>query len=130
MMKKYLVVATLAVAALGVNVGVASASTSTKATVTHYTASYSCPCFGDFTIAGVHLTNTQFPGTDNGTGTATGGRDNFSGTVSDPPPAETVWNYTNAGEWQSDYDGQHTTHWSVTFEPDGSLTGWAVYPTS
>jgi len=127
-MKRYLAIAVLAFAAFGLNVGAANAAPA--ATVTHYTASYSCSCFGLFTIVGVHVTNTRFPGTDNGTGTATGDRDNFSGTVSDPPAVETVWNDANSGEWCSDYDGQCTTNWSATFEPNGSLTGWAVYPTS
>jgi hypothetical protein len=119
-------------AAAGAAAALASGSlagTST-ATVTHYTASYYCGCFGQFTIVGVHVTNTRFPGTDNGGGDAVGGRDNFSGTVSEPPAVETVWNFANSGEWCSDYDGQCTDEWSVTFEPDGSLTGWAIYPSS
>ncbi len=128
-MKRLLAIAALVVIALGINFGAASASTH-AATVTHYTAAYTCPCFGDFTIVGLHLTNSRFPGTDDGTGTATGGRDNFSGTVSQPPLTQTVWNDANAGEWCSDYDGQCTTDWSLTIEPDGSLTGWAVYPTT
>ena len=127
-MKRSLTVAALSIAALGLNVG--SANAGSRATVTHYTAAYSCGCFGDFTIAGVHVTNTQFPGTDNGAGTANGGRDNFSGTVTEPPSSETVWNDGNSGQWCSDYDGQCSSNWTVTFEPDGSLTGWAVYPTS
>lgn len=103
------------------------------ATVTHYTASYSCPCFGQFTITGVHLTNKNFPGVDSGPSstTTTGGRDNFTGTVSEPPDAELVLNNANAGPWCSDYDVARplcTTDWSETIEPDGSLSGWAVYP--
>ena len=108
----------------------ALAAAGSAATVTHYTASYTCECFGTFTIEGVHLTNTRFPGADSGGGDAVGGRDNFSGTVTAPPPVELVLDYANAGDWCSDYDGQCTRDWSVTFEPDGSLSGWAVYPNS
>jgi hypothetical protein len=114
--------------ALTMSVGVANAGS--RATVTHYTAHYSCGCFGTFDVRGIHLTNTRFPGTDDGLGGATGGRDNFTGTVSEPPATETVWNNSNVGPWCSDYDGQCTTDWSVRFEPDGSLSGWAVYPAS
>jgi hypothetical protein len=128
-MKRLSAVLALAVMALGFNVGAAGA-TSRAATTTHYAATYTCPCFGVFTIDGVHLTNAQFPGTDDGAGNAVGGRDNFSGTVSDPPATQTVWNDAAVGEWCSDYDGQCTTDWSLTIEPDGSISGWAVYPTS
>lgn len=127
-LRRLVVLATVA-AALSVSVaGPVLAASGSAATVTHYTASYTCGCFGTFTIDGVHLTNTKFPGTDGGGGNATGGRDNFTGTVSQPPAVETVWNGGNAGEWCSDYDGQCTSDWSVTFEPDGSLSGWAIYP--
>jgi hypothetical protein len=108
----------------------AFAAAGSAATVTHYTASYTCPCFGTFTIDGVHVTNQHFLGSDSGGGDAIGGRDNFSGTVSQPPGEETTWNFANAGEWCSDYDSQCTVDWSVTFEPDGSLSGWAIYPNS
>jgi hypothetical protein len=108
----------------------AFAATASAATVTHYTASYTCSCFGTFTIDGVHVTNKRFPGGDSGGGDAIGGRDNFSGTVSQPPAEETTWKFANAGEWCSDYDSQCTADWSVTFEPDGSLSGWAAYPNS
>jgi hypothetical protein len=133
-MKKLLVLAAMSIAALSLSVGVASstAATGSATTVTHYTASYSCDCFGTFTIVGVHITNKQFPGTDSGGGggNATGGRDNFTGTVSQPPAVETVLNEANAGDWCSDYDGQCTNDWSLTIEPDGALTGWAIYPSS
>jgi len=131
-MKGSLVLAAITAAALSLGVGVASPSTNAAnaATVSDYTASYSCDCLGTFTIVGVHVTNQHFSGSDSGGGVATGGRDNFSGTVSQPPSIETVWDLANAGEWCSDYDGQCTTDWSVTFEPDGSLTGWAIYPNS
>jgi hypothetical protein len=131
-MKKLLVLVATAVAALSISVSVASPAVSAAgaATVTHYTASYYCDCFGTFTIAGVHVTNKQFPGNDSGGGNATGGRDNYSGTVSQPPDGETVLNYGNAGEWCSDYDGQCTSNWSLTIEPDGSITGWAIYSSS
>ena len=114
-MKRSLGLAAITAAALSLGVGVASPSTNAAnaATVSHYTASYSCDCLGTFTIVGVHVTNQH-----------------FSGTVSQPPSIETVWDLANAGEWCSDYDGQCTTDWSVTFEPDGSLTGWAIYPNS
>lgn len=103
------------------------------ATVTHYTASYPCPCFGAFDLTGVHVTNVRFPGLDAGPYAAatTGGRDNFSGTVTEPPATEMVFNDANSGEWCSDYVQVRalcTTEWSETVEPDGSVTGWAIYP--
>lgn len=127
-MKRTIAILAMLVAGLATSVGAAAAGES--ATVTHYTAHYTCGCFGTFDIAGVHLTNARFPGSDDGQGNATGGRDNFTGTITEPPAVETVWNDENAGAWCSDYDGQCTSDWSVTFEPDGSLSGWAVYPSS
>lgn len=124
-----------AIAALATFAGpVSSASADTRAaTVTHYTASYPCPCFGQFDLSGVHVTNTEFPGVDDGPDSVatTGGRDNFSGTVSQPPAVEMVFNGANSGEWCSDYDQARalcTMNWSETIEPDGSVTGWAIYP--
>lgn len=121
---------------LGFNV--ASASASPSATVSHYTASYSCSCFGQFNLSGVHLTNKQFPGADNGPSatTTTGGRDNYSGTVSDPPPTDMTFtgpggstcNYDDM--WESDYNPNlFTCTWSMTVDSDGAISGWAIYPT-
>ena len=110
----------------------ASGGAGQRATVTHYTAHYTCDCFGTFDITGVHVTNARFPGQDLGGGDAFGGRDNFTGTVSMPPSSEVI---LSAGpgcsldeSWFSDYDGQPTCDYSVAIEPDGSLTGWAVSP--
>src|SRR6185437_6468667 len=63
-MKGSLVLAAITAAALSLGVGVASPSTNAAnaATVSHYTASYSCDCFGTFTIVGVHVTNQHFSG--------------------------------------------------------------------
>lgn len=135
-MKRYLLMAAMTATLL--SVGAAGASAHGKpagaATVSHYTASYFCDCFGTFTISGVHVTNQRFPGADDGNGDATGGRDNFSGTVSQPPDSEVI---LAAGpgcgsdeQWFSDYDGQATCDYRVAIEPDGSLTGWAIYPSS
>ncbi len=131
-MKQPLLLAAIVAAVTFANPLAASAG-APAATVTHYTASYSCPCFGQFTLSGVHLTNKNFPGVDNGPSstTTTGGRDNYSGTVSEPPDAQVVLNNANAGEWCSDYDQARplcTTDWSETIDPDGSVSGWAVYP--
>ncbi|MCA1823063.1 MAG: hypothetical protein ABR520_07160 [Mycobacteriales bacterium] len=128
-MKKLLVLVATVAALVSTNAGVASAG-GQSATTTQYTASYTCGCFGQWNLQGVHVTNRQFPGVDNGNGDATGGRDNFSGTVSNPPSVETVWSGSTDGQWFSDYSGQPTTTWKVTFRPDGSLTGYAIYPAS
>lgn len=63
-----------------------------------------------------------------GAGQAVGGRDNFSGTYTNAYSHETVWSGAQYGDWYSDYDGQKTADWQVTFEPDGTFTGWAIYP--
>jgi hypothetical protein len=132
-MNKPLLMAALAAAAsIASPIAVATADTP-AATVSHYTASYPCPCFGQFDLAGVHVTNARFSGLDDGpfSTATTGGRDNFSGTVTQPPQSEVVLTDVNAGEWCSDYDQARllcTTTWSETIEPDGSVTGWAVYP--
>jgi hypothetical protein len=129
--KRLIVFTAALIAALSVGAGVAS-SAGQATTVTHYTASYSCDCFGTFQIAGVHITNIQFPGLDSGGGGAVGGRDNFSGTVSLPPASEVVLSGSSGcgpdEAWYSDYDGQATCSYYVAIEPDGSLKGWAVYP--
>lgn len=136
-MKRLLVITAVTASALAANLGVASAG-GNGATTTHYTASYSCGCFGTFNLSGIHLTNKQFPGTDNGPTSAstTGGRDNFSGTVSDPPSSTVT--FTGPGgsscdidnTWESDYNANlFTCTWSETFNPDGSVYGWATYST-
>jgi hypothetical protein len=134
-MRKILVIATVTATALVSNIGVASAGA--RATVTHYTASYPCPCFGAFDLSGVHVTNTQFPGLDAGPSSTntTGGRDNFTGTVTQPPATEMTFtgpggtNCDPENRWESDYNGNlFTCSWSETVEPNGSVSGWAVYP--
>jgi len=137
-MKRLLVITAFTASALAANLGVASAG-GTGATVTHYTATYSCGCFGTFNLAGVHLTNKNFSGVDNGPTSAstTGGRDNFSGTVTDPPESSVTFSGPGGascdpdlGElWVSDYNPNLSTcTWSETFNPDGSVSGWAIYP--
>jgi hypothetical protein len=135
-MKKLLIVAVITASALAANVGVASAG-GNRASVTHNTATYYCGCFGTFNLSGVHLTNAQFPGVDNGpsAATTTGGRDNFSGTVSQQPESSVT--FTGPGgascdidsTWVSDYNANLSTcTWSETFNPDGTVYGWAIYP--
>jgi hypothetical protein len=115
-------------------VGAASpvAAGGTRATATHYTASYACPCVGEIQMTGVHITNAQFAGLDSGEGSAIGGRDNFSGTVSDPPAQQLVLTGGNPSDpttaWCSDYDGQASYDWQWVINPDGTEYGWAVYP--
>lgn len=133
-MRRLLVVLILAGGCL---VAPSVAGASPGATVTQYHASYPCPCFGSFDLSGVHLTNKQFPGVDNGptSSTTTGGRDNFSGTVTEPP--STTVTFTGPGgsscdaseAWYSDYNPNLTTcTYSETINPDGTVEGWAVYP--
>lgn len=126
MTRRRLVVALAAAAAL--IAGPAPAASAAGATVTHYTWQGDCTCFGHIVENGVHLTNARFAGTDDRLGDATGGRDNFSGTVTDPPEQELVLSGPADGPWCSDYDGQCTDDWRWTIEPDGSMSGWAVYP--
>lgn len=132
MKRRLLVVIVTAVGALGLGLAGAGPVAAAGATVTHYTASYSCLCFGDISQTGVHVTNTHFPGTDSGNGTAIGGRDNWSGTVSDPPASQTVFtggDPTNPDTaWCSDYDGQASYNWEWVINPDGTEYGWANYP--
>jgi hypothetical protein len=136
-MKKLLILTAVAAAGIATNAGVAGATTA--ASVSHYQASYSCSCFGQFDLSGVHLTNSRFPGVDNGptADTTTGGRDNYSGTVSDPGLTETVFTGPGgltcdpADMWESDYNPNlFTCTWSLTVEPDGAIQGWAIYPPS
>ena len=126
----------VAVATLPITAAPASAA-GNGATVSHYTASYPCPCFGHIDVSGVHLTNQRFPGSDYGPTSAdtVGGRDNFSGTVADPPDTQLVFtgpggtNCDVSDMWESDYNGNlFTCDWSWTINPDGSTYGWAVYP--
>jgi hypothetical protein len=135
-MRKLLIITAVAASAIVANIGVASAGVA-HATVTHYSASYPCPCFGQFDLSGVHVTNTRFPGVDAGplSTDTTGGRDNFSGTVTQPPATEVT--FTGPGgtscdpedQWESDYNGNlFTCAWSETVEPNGSVSGWANYP--
>ncbi len=134
-MKKLLVLLAVAAGSLATNAGVADAVT--PATVTHYQASYPCDCFGQFDLSGVHLTNRRFPGVDNGPTASTtwGGRDNFAGTVTEPPSSDLT--LTGPGTstcdtdqmWQSDYNASlFTCTWSETINSDGTVQGWAVYP--
>lgn len=136
-MKKLFTLIAVVGAGLGTNAAVASAATA--ATVSHYQASYPCPCFGAFDLSGVHLTNHQFPGVDNGpsAATTTGGRDNFSGTVTEPPATDVTFagpggtNCDPDAMWESDYNANlFTCTWSETVNSDGSVQGWAVYPAS
>jgi hypothetical protein len=123
-----------AVAAFGISFSgaVPAAAAGARASVTHYTASYSCPCLGDINQTGVHVTNNEFPGLDQGNGNAIGGRDNFSGTVSNPPAEQLVLTGGDPSDpnsaWCSDYDGQASYQWEWVINPDGSEYGWAVYP--
>lgn len=131
--RRLIVVLAAAVALVAGPAGAASASPAAaeaagRATVTHYTWQGDCGCFGHIVENGVHVTNTRFPGADDGNGVATGGRDNFSGTVSLPPAQELVFSGPGDGEWCSDYDGQCTEQWTWTIEPDGTMSGWAIYP--
>lgn len=125
-------VAAMAAATVGGASSVAAGGT--RATVTHYTASYSCPCLGQIDMTGVHVTNSQFPGLDSGDGSAVGGRDNFSGTVSDPPAQQLVLTGGDPSDpssaWCSDYDGQASYDWEWVINPDGTEYGWAIYPNS
>ena len=132
-----LFIGALMLGSLGViGAGTAAASSPETATVSHYTASYTCPCFGQFNLTGVHLTNAEFPGVDLGPSCAgtTGGRDNFYGSVSQPPAEELVLNGPGGscgpeGRWESDYNANlFTCAWSWTIEPDGTTYGWAIYP--
>lgn len=134
-MKKLLVLVAVCAPVLGLNM--TSAGASTGATVTHYKASYPCTCFGQFNLTGVHLTNSRFQGVDNGpTSTSTtGGRDNFSGTVSQPPQSDVTFTgpggTTCAAEdtWESDYNQYlFTCTWSETIDSNGNVEGWAIYP--
>jgi len=135
-MKRFMVLAAVAAAAIATNIGVASAG-GNAATVSHYRTDYPCPCFGHIYVSGVHLTNKQFPGVDAGATSAStvGGRDNFTGTVADPPDTQLV--FTGPGGtncdpeemWESDYNANlFTCSWSWTVNTDGSTTGWAIYP--
>jgi hypothetical protein len=133
-MKKLLILAAVVASALVANIGMASAG-SPRATVSHFTARDQCSCFVELDFTGVHLTNTQFPGVDNGptAGTTTGGRDNFSGTVARPPDSEVTVDGSGCTDpqdgWQSDYNHNlFTCDFSWTIEPDGSTSGWAIYP--
>jgi hypothetical protein len=135
-MKRLVILTAISVIAVIGNTGVASAA-GTRATVTHYPASYDCPCFGHFDLTGVHLTNARFPGDDQGPSSAStiGGRDNFSGTVTQPPTSPVTWSGPGGSScaredmWESDYNGNlFTCSWSETINPDGSVSGWAVYP--
>jgi hypothetical protein len=123
-------VAALAVASVGAAAPVGAGGE--RATVTHYTASYSCPCLGDINVTGVHVTNGQYPGLDSGDHNAIGGRDNWSGTVSNPPAQQLVLTGGDPGDpstaWCSDYDGQASYDWEWVINPDGTQYGWAVYP--
>ena len=67
----------------------------------------------------------------------TGGRDNFSGTVSQPPQYDVT--FTGPGGstcdpqdmWESDYNPNlFTCTWSETFQSNGNVEGWAIYPDS
>jgi hypothetical protein len=134
MKQRLLLVAVAVVGALGIGLTAASpvAAAGRAATVSHYTASYFCPCFGDISMTGVHLTNTLFAGVDNGGGNAIGGRDNFSGTVSNPPNSQVVFSGGDPSDpssaWCSDYDGQASYNWEWVINPDGTEYGWAIYP--
>lgn len=134
-MKKLLVLIAAAAPILASNI--TSAGATPAATVTHYTASYACPCFGQFNLSGIHLTNTRFAGVDNGPNSpsTTGGRDNFSGTVTEPPQSDVTFSGPGgstcdpADMWESDYNPNlFTCTWSETINSDGSVQGWAVYP--
>lgn len=133
-MKRAVLTLALAIAAVGVNFAGAApvAAQGTRATVTHYTASYFCPCLGEISQTGVHVTNDRFPGVDDGNGGAIGGRDNWSGTVSNPPAQQLVFTGGDPGNpdtaWCSDYDGQASYQWEWVVNPDGTEYGWAVYP--
>lgn len=131
--------ASIAVAAgcLATTETVAAAAPGT--TVSHYHAAYPCSCFGYFDLTGVHLTNQKFPGVDNGpdSPSTTGGRDNFSGTVTEPPQTDVT--FTGPGGntcdpdqvWESDYNPNlYTCAWSETINSDGTVEGWAIYPGS
>lgn len=126
MTRRRLIVALAAAAAL--SAAPTAAASATGATVSHYSVQFDCGCFGHIVENGIHVTNTRFAGADYGNGDATGGRDNFTGTVSDPPDHEVVFSGPADGSWQSDYDGQFTNDWRWTIEPDGSMFGWAIYP--
>lgn len=130
MTRRRLIVALAAAAALSATP--TAAASASAATVSHYTWQGDCDCFGHIVENGVHVTNTRFPGTDHGPGDATGGRDNFTGTVSDPPDQELVLSGPADGLWCSDYNTpetkQCTDDWRWTIEPDGSMSGWAIYP--
>lgn len=125
MTRRRLIVALAAAAAL--SAAPTAAAAAGRATVTHYTWAGDCGCFGHIVENGTHVTNTRFPGTDDGNGDATGGRDNFTGTVSDPPAEEMVLSGATDGPWCSDYDGQCTDNWRWAIEPDGTMFGWAIY---
>ncbi|HET6916352.1 MAG TPA: hypothetical protein VFH56_09725 [Acidimicrobiales bacterium] len=134
-MRKLLAIIAAGVPVLGLNV--ASAGASPAATVNHYTASYTCDCFGHFNLSGVHLTNHRFAGVDNGptATTTTGGRDNYSGTVSEPPQTDTTISGPGGTTcdpndmWESDYNPNlFTCTWSMTVDSNGVLSGWAIYP--
>lgn len=133
-MKRATLTLVAALAAAGMSLGGAApaAAQGSRATATHYTASYSCPCLGDIEMTGEHVTNTEFPGEDNGSHGAIGGRDNFSGTVSDPPAQQVALTGGDPNNpdtaWCSDYDGQASYDWEWVINPDGSQYGWAVYP--
>lgn len=136
-MKRAFTVLVIAASAFAMNVGIAAAGGTT--TVTHYRADYTCPCNGlHWVLSGVHLTNSHFAGADFGPASnqTVGGRDNFTGTV-DPVPVEETMTFTGPGgtncadedKWQSDYNSNLLTcSWSMTVQPDGSVSGWAVYP--
>jgi hypothetical protein len=135
-MKRAFTVLAVAASAFAMNVGIAAAGGTT--TVTHYTADYTCDCGLHWVLSGVHLTNPHFTGADFGPDSdqTVGGRDNFTGTV-DPAFVEETTTLTGPGgancadedKWQSDYNHHlFTCSWSMTLQPDGSVSGWAIYP--
>ena len=131
MKRRLVLVLATAAAVLGVTLGASSPAAAAKhirPTVSHYTASYTCDCYGLITMKGVHETNDHFPGVDNGPSDSYGGQDKFHGTVQFAPSTKTVFRGPADGTWCSDYNGQMSDNWEWVIEPNGHQHGWVIYP--
>jgi hypothetical protein len=137
-MKRLLLIAGLAIAAIGLSAAPVLANNGVQ--VTHYGVSpavtYTDPFFGPVSCTGVHQTGKNFPGTDNGAGTATGGQDSFTCTSTSGLPLTNVTpnealSLAVIGGWISDYDGQLANSFAGTVSSDDfSYTAVAGYPNS
>ena len=153
-MKRLLLIAGLAIAALGFAVSPALADSGNGAgtTVAHYTAVYTDPFFGPVSCTGVHQAGKNFPGTAiTGSGTwddpyipatGRGGEDSFTCTSTTGLPLTNV----TSGEslslatfttppftgWNSDFvplGGEAASSFTGKVTADGfSYTAVAIYP--